>query len=82
MTPQLARAASAASIGTVIALGRLEAVMYCTSYLRCGHPASQGLGPLFPARGSAEIDSRRERIGFLIDGCDILSARSAGLAST
>ena len=38
-------------------------------------------GPHFPARGSAEIDSRRERIGFLIDGCDILRCPPGGPAS-
>jgi hypothetical protein len=34
MAPQPARAALAAATGTVIAPGRLEAVMYSTSYLR------------------------------------------------
>ena len=58
MTPQPARAALAAATATVIALGRLAAVMYCTSYLRCGQPSSQSLKAHISQRFSAEIDSR------------------------
>ncbi len=36
-----ARAALAAATGTVIARDHLAAVMYCTSYLRCGQPPAR-----------------------------------------
>lgn len=74
MTRQPARAPSAAAIGTVIALGRLEAVMYCTSNLRCGHPASQGLKAHISQRAAQPRSTHcgNERIGFRIDGSGIL----------